>query len=163
MNINIPDELKLVVFDIDDTIHHTQLRQMPIHILDILQCLHKRKIALAIASLNQHAPYILQGYSISHLFDIVEYRININKCKTNAEIEEYYSLKKVNMFERLIKKLAINYENVLFFDDSVLNIFDAKELNMKAICVDANTLVTWKNIKDGIALFDKRKRRYSHD
>jgi len=163
MYIEIPNELKLIVFDIDDTIHHTKLKQMPNHIVDILQCLYKNNVVLAIASLNQYAPYILDYYNISHLFEIVEYRLNINQCKTNKEIDEYYSLTKINMFERLVKKLDIRFENILFFDDSVLNILDAKELNIKSICVNAQTLITWQNVKDGIALFDKRKRRYSHD
>jgi FMN phosphatase YigB (HAD superfamily) len=67
------------------------------------------------------------------------------------------------MFERLRDKMNITFDNILFFDDSVLNILDAKELNIKSICVNATKLITWQNVKDGIALFDKRKRRYSHD
>jgi HAD superfamily phosphatase (TIGR01681 family) len=162
MNIKIPDNLKLVVLDIDNTIHHTNVKEMPKHILDILKYFHKNNVILAIASLNQYAPYILDYYNISHLFRVVEYRSNIDDCRTCEQIEEYYSLKKTNMFQRLIKTLDINFENILFFDDSVLNIIDAKELNIKSICVNAEKLLTWQNVKDGIALFDKRKRRYSH-
>lgn len=163
MYIKIPEQLKLVVFDIDDTIHHTQLRQMPEHIPNILQCFYENNVALAIASLNQHAPYLLDYYKLSHIFDFVEYRKNIDDCKTNEEIEEYYSLTKIKMFERLSKKLNIKFDNILFFDDSVLNVLDAKELSIKSICVNAKKLITWQNVKDGLALFDRRKRRYSHD
>lgn len=163
MYIKIPDNLKLVVFDIDDTIHHTKLKQMPNHIIDILQCFNKNNVILAIASLNEYAPYILHYYNISHLFEIIEFRKNIDECRTNEEVAEYYSLKKTKMFERLSIKLNINFENMLFFDDSVLNVLDAKELNIKTICVNPRKLITWQNVKDGITLFDKRKRRYSHD
>lgn len=163
MCIKIPNNLKLVVFDIDDTIHHSKLKQMPRHIVDILQCLHEKNVVLAIASLNEHAPYILNGYNISYLFDFVEYRLNINECFTDEEIVEYYSLRKINMFERLANRMDIAFENMLFFDDSVVNILDARRLKIKSICVNAKKLVTWQNIRDGLALFDKRKRRFSHD
>lgn len=163
MYIKIPDKLKLVIFDIDDTIHHTKPRQMPEHILDILQYFHENNVVLAIASLNQHAPYILDCYNISHFFKFVEHRLNINECKTNEEIDEHYSLRKIKMFERLANKLDIKFDNILFFDDCVLNIIDARRLNIKSIYVNAAKLITWQDVKDGIALFDKRKRRFSHD
>jgi FMN phosphatase YigB (HAD superfamily) len=163
MYIKIPDNLKLVVFDIDDTIHHTQLKQMPAHVLDILNFFHGNDVCIAIASLNQYAPLILDYYKISHLFDVVEYRSNIVQCYTDEQIQEYYSLNKINMFNRMISKLDIKYEDILFFDDSLMNVLDAKELNIKSICVDPKKLITWKNVSDGLSLFDKRKRRYSHD
>jgi HAD superfamily phosphatase (TIGR01681 family) len=163
MDETIPNKLKLVVFDIDNTIHHPKSQQMPSHVIDILQHFHKCNVVLAIASLNQYAPDILDYYKISHLFQFIEYRINVKECKTNEQIEEYYSLQKTKMFERLRDKMNITFDNILFFDDSVLNILDAKELNIKSICVNATKLITWQNVKDGIALFDKRKRRYSHD
>lgn len=161
--MKIPDKLKLVVFDIDDTLHHAKLRQMPGHILDILKYFRKNNVVLAIASLNQYAPFILDYYNISYFFEYMEYRTNIDECTTYEEIEEHYSLRKIHMFERLIKYLDISFENILFFDDSLLNYLDAKELNIKSICVDAKKLVTWQNIMDGFALFDKRKRRFSYD
>lgn len=163
MYIKTPENLKLVVFDIDDTIRDTKLQQIPNHIIDILQYFHENNVVLAIASLNQYAPYFLYYHNISHFFDFVEYRLNIEDCKTNEEIVEHYSLRKINMFERLANKLDITFDNMLFFDDSVVNILDARRLRIKSIYVNAKNLLTWQNVKDGIALFDKRKRRFSLD
>lgn len=160
----VPDNLKLVIFDIDDTIHHVKpFLHMPKHIVNILQCLYNNNVILAIASLNQRAHDILEYYKISHLFRYIEYRKKIDECNTNEEIDEYYSLRKINMFERLANKHNITFDHMLFFDDSVVNILDARRLKIRSIHVNAKTLITWQNVKDGIALFDKRKRRLSHD
>jgi HAD superfamily phosphatase (TIGR01681 family) len=158
----VSKNLKLVVFDIDYTIHNVKDKYMPKHVLDILQFFRHNNIPIAIASLNQYAQYVLKCYKIYHLFSSVEYRQKINECHTNEQINEYNSLSKTQMFHRLSKKFKINYEEMLFFDDNVLNIIDAKEIGIKAVYVNPNKLITWTNVHDGLALFDKRKRRYSH-
>lgn len=158
----ISKNLKLVVFDIDYTIHNVKDKYMPKHILDILQFFRDNNIPIAIASLNQYAEYVLMGYKIYHLFSSVEYRQKITECHTNEQINEYYSLSKTQMFHRLSKKFNIKFNEMLFFDDNVLNIIDAKEIGIISIYVNPNKLITWTNVRDGLAFFDKRKRRYSH-
>lgn len=159
MYVKIPENLKLVVFDLDNTIHNGEF---PIKVLDILQFFRDNNIIMCVASLNQHTPHFLKYFKISHLFEKIEYRKHISRCFTDEQIDEYYSLKKTNMFHRISKEFNINYNEMLFFDDNILNIHDAKELGIKSICVNSTTLLTWTNIYDGVSLFDKRKRRYSH-
>mgnify|MGYP000550119657 CR=1 FL=1 len=161
MYVKIPKNLKLVVFDIDFTIQNAHSIHMPLHVLNILQFFRKSNVCMVIASLNQCAPAVLQIHKVYHLFHCVEYRPHLSRCKTDDQIDEYFSLKKTQMFQRLSQKYNVKYDEMLFFDDSVLNIVDAKELGIKSVCVNPNNLITWKNVQDGLALFDKRKRRYS--
>ncbi len=168
MYVKIPENLKLVVFDIDNTLHNIMHgwrcgnAVLPIQVSDILQFFRDNNVIMCIASLNQHAPLFLGYYKVLHLFDKIEYRRHITKCFTDEQIDEHYSLKKINMFNRISKEFNIDYNSMLFFDDNILNICDAKELGIKSICVNPKTLLTWRNIYDGFSLFDKRKRRYSH-
>lgn len=159
MYVRIPENLKLVVFDLDNTIHNGEF---PIQVLDILQFFRVNNVIMCIASFNQHAPRFLEYFKISHLFDKIEYRQHITRCFTDEEIDEYYSLKKTNMFHRISKEFNIDYSEMLFFDDNILNIHDAKKIGIKSVCVNPTTLLTWRNISVGLSLFDKRKRRYSH-
>lgn len=158
----VSKKLKLVIFDLDNTMHSVKDKQMPKHVVDILQYFYHNDIYIALASLNQYARHILKGYKIEHIFHSIEYRKQISQCHTDEQIDEYYSLNKINMFNRLSTKLNVKYDEILFFDDSVLNIIDAKELGIKSIYVNPDKLITWTNVHDGVALFDKRKRRYSH-
>jgi HAD superfamily phosphatase (TIGR01681 family) len=160
--MHISKKLKLVVFDIDNTIHSVKERHMPKHVLDIIHFFRENNVCMAIASLNQYAPKILMRYKTSHLFSSVEYRRRISECHTNEQIEEYFSLNKTQMFHRLCSRFNIKYDEILFFDDRVLNIIDAKILGINSVYVNPEKLITWTNIHNGIALFDKRKRRYSH-
>lgn len=161
-SMHISKKLKLIVFDIDNTIHSVKDQNMPKHVLDILHFFCHNKVPIAIASLNQYAPQILKGYNIDHLFHSIEYRQHLSQCQTNDQIDEYYSLQKNKMFSRLSNTLNIKYNEMLFFDDTVINIIDAKELGINSIYVNPEKLITWTNVKEGISLLDKRKRRYSH-
>lgn len=163
MHIHIPSNLKIIVFDLDETLHNNSKSYMPLTVREILTHLYHNNIILTIASLNTNATMFLENYNILHMFSFVECRKHSKDCVTEEDIEEYTSLTKTKMLQRLMNKCNVNHDEVLFFDDCFYNIIDAKDMKIKSIIVNPTKLLTWKNIYDGFSLFDIRKRRYSLD
>lgn len=162
MEWSVPDNLKMVIFDLDETLQFNRLQFMPNKVKDILHFFRKNNVIIALASLNSGAIAQLDSHCILHVFNDTETRMCREHCITDDEIKEHTSLRKVRMFRRLMARNNVDAESTLFFDDCQLNIIDAKMMNMKSVHVDRKHLITWRNVHDGLSLFkDKRKRRHT--
>jgi len=140
-NNKIPPNLKAVIFDLDDTLRrNNQMFNLDKDIIDILNYLKNNNIILALASLNPWAPYLLQEYKVSHLFNYI--------CCNNFNIE---NCDKTQMFLLIMQNSGIPAENIIFFDDLQIHIQCAMKLGIKSILV--KSLLNWNDIKNGFDLF----------
>lgn len=160
----VPQTLKMVIFDLDETLHHNKTQDMPRNVKDILNYFRSKNVIIALASLNSCAAVQLYMHKMIHVFDDIETRQCREQCMTAAEVDEYNSLQKSKMFERLLSRHNVAPEEVLLFDDVWINIMDAKQMKIKAIMVNAKTLITWRDVRTGFNLFKtKPHKRYSLD
>lgn len=154
--------LKLVVFDLDETLHFNDSTRMPHHVRDILNYFMCNNVPIALASLNIEAYKYLQYYNIERMFQAVEARKYIHQIKTISDSKEYMYPTKKYMFKRLFKKFRCLPQEVLLFDDVYENIHVARSLEMNAVQVDARFCVRWIDVFEGLGKFHlnviKRRR-----
>ena len=164
MDIKIPQNLKMVVFDLDETLQHNKTEHLPQYVRDILQAFVEKDVPIALVSLNPSALLYLKLHKIMHLFTDVECRKH-KKNLTNAdEIIEYVCVTKNRMFERIMHRQKLKPENILFFDDNVHNILEARAMKIKCVRVNPINLVRWRDVYLGLSMFNEgRQRRYSLD
>ena len=143
MEMKIPSNCKMILFDLDNTLIDNKII-MPKTIYDILYFLNKNDIKLGIASLNMEAKVIPIKLSIPNYFDII-----YNRSFKNM------SLNKTWMFNEIINKFKINPKNILFFDDNIIHIREAENLNIKSVHIKMNSLLTWDDISIGFSKFHK--------
>lgn len=156
--INVPENLKLVVFDLDDTLHFSDINMMPKHVIDILTYFHRKGIPIALASLNTDAPRYLVYYNVSRFFEAVEWRVPIDESgtATNEHQVEFMSMRKNKMFERLMTHFNVNPSEVLFFDDLWFNIADIESMGVNCVLVDKDVCVRWRDVYRGFAKMKQR-------
>jgi HAD superfamily phosphatase (TIGR01681 family) len=157
-HISIPDNCRLVIFDLDDTLH-TKKIMIESHIVDILQVLKNNGIKIALASLNNMAGMYLYFYNIGYFFDHIEQGKFSDEYVNEEEKKLYKSGSKSHMYKRILDKLKIKSEDVLVFDDNWFHCLEARYLNMKYITIRTNYTLQWSDFKRGIELFDKKPRR----
>ena len=156
----IPKNLKLVVFDLDDTLHFVnKFGHVENHIRDILRYFRYSGVKVALASNNALGAMFLYEYKIAHIFDAIETRKFEDECKTKAELDECKSGRKDGMFNRLMKQFSVSPENVLFFDDCVWNIIFAKRMKINSVWVNSTKCVTWSDVHKGLDMFKNKKLR----
>lgn len=146
-------DLKLVIFDIDDTLHNATELYMDKHVVDILQQFKDNNIPMAIASLNIMGDLLLEQYGILHFFDCIELRKDITNCKTHFEIWDALTLEKGAMLKRILERFTVNAENALFFDDAYSHINEASALGINAVQVDKERRLQWSDIVKGLHMF----------
>jgi HAD superfamily hydrolase (TIGR01662 family) len=164
--LNIPKDLKLVIFDFDDTLHSSRYFSLTLDIkqVDILDYLYNHGVKLAIASNNAFARFILYEHGVLHKFVHVEERKFDDECATDKERDLYKKGTKNHMYKKILKKFSdINPSNVLVIDDFFLHISTAKRMGMKAIQVNPLKLVDWSILKKGFTQFNENRRRMSCD
>lgn len=148
----VPPELKVVVFDLDDTLHRfSWSRELDRRVYDIIRHFHDSGVVVCLASMNSLARMFLWEYRVLHMFKHVEER----------DPEKPYPKDKVDMLKRIIRDTREESKSMLFFDDHIGHSASACKLGMKAICV-GHDLVTWRAVKRGLDAFDPRKRRCSY-
>lgn len=156
----IPKNLKMVVFDLDDTLHFVnEYGNVENHIRDILRYFRYSGVKIALASNNALGAMFLYEYKIAHMFDAIETRKFEDECTTKEELDECKSGRKDGMFKRLMTKFSVLPENVLFFDDCVWNIILAKRMKIKSVCVDRTKCLTWSDVHKGLDMFKNKKLR----
>jgi FMN phosphatase YigB (HAD superfamily) len=133
-------DCRLVIFDLDNTLHEREGEDIPLHIRDILQHIRESGRKIALASLNTLAKVYLERYQILHLFDSLEYR------KSDKPL-----FVKKDMFKRIQAKTNIPFSNIVVFDDNYYHCMEAKMLGMKYIRV-RNSVLSWQEIKKGLEL-----------
>lgn len=147
---------KLIILDLDNTLvsnndfiytetnftckNYPKLRN---HIFDILNYFKEEDKIIVLASLNSYADDILKTYNITYLFDKVYYK--------NWRI---YGDHKSDFFINIRSHFNIPYENMLYFDDITGHCREARDFGIKYVKVDPNALLQWKDVYDGLALFD---------
>jgi HAD superfamily phosphatase (TIGR01681 family) len=156
-----PVNLKMVIFDLDGTLQFNSIIEMPTRISDIITFFRKNNVIICLASLNRDAEWFLSHHNLLHLFDAIEKRQGYRNCSTIEEKNENKSLKKNLMFKRLMAKFNVQPEQMLFFDDYVYNILDARNMKIKSVMVNPSKLITWTDVREGLCLFNKHTRRYS--
>jgi HAD superfamily phosphatase (TIGR01681 family) len=147
----LPNNCKLVIFDLDDTLRRRYQYTIDIHIIDILKLLKNSGVKIALASLNKMASADLFFYGIYNYFDQIEH---------SKFDDEYPNEKKSNnlntkteMFKKISLKLNIPYENTILFDDNWYHCMEAKWLKIKYICIRQNYILKWSDLYNGFNLF----------
>jgi HAD superfamily phosphatase (TIGR01681 family) len=149
INQNGNKECKLVIFDLDGTLHsfddiHNYNALLKKHIIDILITLKENGIKIALASLNSNANVYLDRYKISEYFDYIEYK--------NWTI---HGKNKTDLFQIICEKSNVPFQNMLLFDDNLSHCKEASLLEIKSICVDRNDLLTWTDINKGFKILQQ--------
>jgi FMN phosphatase YigB (HAD superfamily) len=158
-HLSIPDNCRLVIFDLDDTLHTRKLC-LDTHIIDILQLLKNRGIKIALASLNRMASLFLYQYGIIHFFDHVEQGKFSDEYVDEEQKRLYKSCSKSHMYKRIVNKLKVRYQDVLVFDDNWYHCLEARWLSMKYITIRSNYTLQWSDLKRGVELFNKNDNNH---
>lgn len=144
--------LKLVIFDLDDTLHYSSIFYMPHYIKDIITYFQSNNVPMAIASLNINARNLLKHHNIDEYFSAVEARKDKTEIRSRSDYKEYNNLTKFYMFNRLLKKFRCIPQEVLLFDDNQYHINVARLMNIHCVKVDPAFCVRWKDVFKGLAL-----------
>jgi FMN phosphatase YigB (HAD superfamily) len=144
------DKCKLVIFDLDNTLHYFGQEDISCHIRDIIKYFRRAGIRMAVASLNIFAMEYLRKYKILHLFECIEFRKAMHK-----------HIDKHSMFKRIRSKTRIAFKNIIVFDDNFFHCMEAKSLGMKYIFVTKG-LLSWDDVKHGMCLFNLKRARSCH-
>lgn len=148
IDVKIPKECKLCIFDLDDTLKFKYTNEYSYDAKAILKYMKYNNIQMAVASLNIFAKDILLNDNTSYFFEDIENRTIYNKKDFD----------KIKMFTRICKKLKISYENAILFDDNFIHCIEASFINMNYVEVDGNRGITWKDIKKGMNKFVIRRK-----
>lgn len=146
----VPSCLKLVIFDLDDTLHYQSINYMPKHINDILNFFKNNNVRIAMASLNTRAVDYVHHYKINKYFSAIESRKENWNVRSRSEYEENTLLTKVYMLRRLLKRFGCEPHEVLFFDDAYQHIHTAQSLGIHYVKVDPAFCLRWKDVFKGI-------------
>jgi HAD superfamily phosphatase (TIGR01681 family) len=160
--ISIPENCKLVIFDLDNTLHFESKpdQRLDITIREIILYLKLNKVKIALASLNTHAEIHLSRYNLIDHFDYVVRRKRFWECETSEEYHLSKTRTKTYMFNEIFEQLQIKPSEAILFDDRMRHIFEALKMGMKFSRVNPARLLTWHNISSGFNQFSL-KRRYT--
>lgn len=155
----VPSQLKLVIFDLDDTLIHgpfgfwndtpelySKLSYYARHILHYLK-LHNVKLGLA--THNSVSSRFTQHHGIHGYFEYHYFTSFQMKACTNPN-----QLKKNWMFESIKWNSNVRYSEILLFDDLQQNIDDAAVYGIRGIKVDPQEGVAPDDLLKGFAMFD---------
>lgn len=160
--VKIPEDCKLVIFDLDNTLHIESKpdQKLMMTVREIIVFFHINKIKIALASLNKCAETSLELYHITDYFNCITRRKYMWECKTDEEYRLSKTRTKTYMFNEIFKELDIKPSEAILFDDRMRHIYEALKLGMKFSRVNPKRLLDWSNVKDGFNKFSL-KRRYT--
>lgn len=148
--MDIPSSLKLVIFDLDETLHYQSINYMPKTVIDILNFFKSNNVTITMASLNTRADEYVCHYNIDKFFSAIELRKeNWNKY-SHSDYGENVLFTKVYMLKRLLKKFGCKPNEVLFFDDLTKHIHTAQSLGIHSVKVDPTFCIRWKDVFNGL-------------
>lgn len=154
MELSIPDNLHLVIFDLNDTLmFKTCASNIDICSKDIIKCFKKAGVKIALCSLNKMARFYLYSNNVDHMFDDIQQNKFDDEYLNDEDKQNCKSCKKTYMYINILKKFNIKAENTIVFDDNWIHTIEAKKMNMKYILVDNKKCITWNNVKNAIGLF----------
>jgi len=156
----IPTSLKLVVFDLDDTLLKRGIdTTIDIHVRDIIAYFREHGVKVSLASMNYFAAEELFRNKLLHMFDFVQMRKFDDECDTLTEKQLNMGNRKDYMFRRILKASNIPPKNSILFDDNLLHVWEARKMGMKAILVQNEKCIRWSDIIQGIHIFRAGKNR----
>lgn len=160
--LKIPENCKLVIFDLDNTLHIESKpgQKLTMTVREIIAYFYVNNIKIALASLNKYAENSLELYHITDYFNCVTRRKNIWECTTLEEYRLSKTRAKTYMLNEILEKLQIEPSEAILFDDRMRHIYEALKLGMKFSRVNPKRLLDWSNVKDGFKKFSL-KRRYT--
>jgi FMN phosphatase YigB (HAD superfamily) len=144
--------LKLVIFDLDDTLHDISIMHMPQHVQDIIKYFQSNNVPMAIASLNIYATKLLKYYDIDKYFLALEARKKQNNIRSQSDYKEHLYMTKVYMFCRLLKKFQCKPQEVLLFDDNQCHIDAARSMKINCVKVNPVCCIRWHDVFKGLEL-----------
>lgn len=155
--------MKLVVLDLDWTLFDPfeSLNNRKKEVVKILNFFKSKDIIVCLASLNTGAKYVLYEHGIFHFFDKVLSRKNFFEYETCEELDNAGTHDKTYMLENILREFDVEPSDAILFDDNFTHCVEAMNLGMKFVHVNSITLLTWKDIRMGVDLFKKHKRRSS--
>lgn len=154
MALVIPPNLKLVIFDLDDTLHKCHiLSSLDNNIRKIINFFQLNGVDMAIASLNTMAHFFLWEYGIIDKFKCIEARKFSDECYSKKDAKIHSSGFKSHMFKSILDKTGIEKTAVLIFDDNPIHIMEAQRHGIHAVLVDPTKLLTWNNVAEGLRMF----------
>jgi predicted HAD superfamily phosphohydrolase YqeG len=148
MATSIPKELKLVIFDLDDTLMMKGRWAIDDTRKDIVKHFRNEGVYVTMATLNPMGKLHVCFEKMGYCFDMVE---AISWDEYEAKTLPFRVKNK--MFATIIKKFNVTPQNVLVLDDCLANVAVAKKMGMKAVVVRGKDGVTWTDVKSGFKQF----------
>ena len=157
----ISNEIKLVIFDLDDTLMSRKAQDqmlsknvIDIKAKDIIKYFKEKGCKIVLCSLNLMAAFYLYHNDILELFDFVITPKYDDECENQKEIEQSKSRNKSYMYKAIIKKFSISRKNIVIFDDSIWHKIEAKNYNINFVQINPKLLITWNDVKIAERLFN---------
>lgn len=130
----MPNNIKLVIFDLDKTLINETLCD---ETEKVLQQLKEKKYMMAIASYNKYAKWFCDRYDISKFFDVICAKRDLNKASHIQSIINFY-------FTCGIK---IQPYEIMFFDDKHSNCNFIQQFGIISHLVDKKHGIRLSDIK----------------
>lgn len=154
--LNYPS-LKLVIFDLDETLHYCSSLQMPTRVRNILQYLQQSNVYIAVASFNTSALYFLRLHKVDKYFHAV-------LSRKAYKYPWHKHLDKRSMVQTLMTQFDCAPSNTIFFDDLQENIDAVSSLGVTSVKVNKHHCIRWKDVFEGLQTFRPHiRRRFSTD
>jgi HAD superfamily phosphatase (TIGR01681 family) len=147
--------LKLVIFDLDETLHFCSSLYVPDTTRSILKFLQQSNVIIALASFNTSALYYLRLHKIDKYFHAVASR-------KPYKYPWQKHLDKRSMVQSLMNQFECTSSNTIFFDDLQENVDAVSSLGVTCIKVNKNYCLRWIDLFQGLQHFRPNiQRRYT--
>jgi hydroxymethylpyrimidine pyrophosphatase-like HAD family hydrolase len=154
MESPLPETLKAVIFDLDDTLIQNGCYgrdfNMPQLSKDILKFFREKGVRISLATMNPMGALLLND--MDYVFDTIECSSIANFYSDDPNVRN----DKRPLYRKIIEKYKkdnIHRRNILVFDDYVINKIFVKSLGMKIQLVNPKKLITWNDVWQGIRCF----------
>ena len=145
--------IKCVIFDLDYTLLNHYTYRLYDDVVEILSELKSNGYKVALASYNAYAKNVLKEFDIYDYFDYIEYEDVRYSNWNNID-------NKRSMLERLIKKLNVEAQEILFIDDQRQNINVASDLGINVCLVNRISGISKDKMK--VPIIFKRPQNEQH-
>lgn len=119
------DNVKLLIFDLDQTLYDTYNNRLFPDVITILSHAHSLGLYVGLASYNINAVAVLERFGILPYFHHV-------MCQQFPYNNPAHSDYKISMLTEVMTAMDCHPSNTLFFDDSSTSVRTALKLGMKA-------------------------------
>lgn len=133
----------LIILDLDDTLLNRHSMSISDEIKKMIGMIKCCDIKLALASLNMHAATLLKNNNLYEKFDSIHYRTWNDITRSD----------KSPMLKAILKELEVDPINTILFDDNYQHCMEAFLAGIKFVHVNKKTMLTMKDIDNGMKLF----------